>query len=334
MEPVVKEVDGKAIWEDQFTPVESDMAKMEVELMMRQLALDPILAPLLAQSPHKPFCGLYKFWNNGKGELRFFSLLVPCPNKATADFLNTQDWGEYYIPFQGQCWCLVFPYPGGAVSHIPKDPRTIALGHAIRALLPAYVRGDVEDVEYEFPGWTDNVPDYPSVALGCSNLMTLNQYFRYRKKILSMASTLIPNVKTLGIHLCGYEGITAVDGLSVGWRHADGQWQPELTAEREITQYAHALLAESGLGLPHQWRPCRFIGLDVRIADRTLYISGETAAVEAALAILEPMRTLQNRLRHLSPIASLKRVEFDLHGKPVAFPFQFQAEEEEVLSYA
>ena len=324
MEPVVKVIDGKEIWEDQFTPAECRRGELEVDALLAKLALDPILAPLLARCPHKPFCGLYKFWEKDKGELRFFSLLVPCPDRATADFLNNQDWGEYYIPFQGQCWCLAFPYPGGAVSHIPKDPRANALEAAVRALLPAYVRSDVEKVEYEFTGWSESYSDFPVVFLGCSTLVTFNQYFRYREAIQSLVRTLIPEAKRLSFHLAGYEGITAVDGLMASWRWEDGQWQGHPVEEREITQYAYALLAESGLELPHQWRPCRFVGLDARIGDRVLYLSGERDAVQAALAILEPMRVLQNRLRYLSPLAALERVEFDLGGKPVAFPFEGQ----------
>ena len=69
MEPVVKVIDGKEIWEDQFTPAECRRGELEVDALLAKLALDPILAPLLARCPHKPFCGLYKFWEKDKGEL-------------------------------------------------------------------------------------------------------------------------------------------------------------------------------------------------------------------------------------------------------------------------
>ncbi len=307
-------------FEDELTFVASLRGKAEVARMMENIAADPVLSPLLSRC-QRPYIGIFPVHQVGS---EFASLVIPCPDRVTAQYLNSLDWGHHYMPFQGSLWCIVFKHPQGHFSHIPKDPRIVALTAALRALVSPVVLADVEVADVEFPGWNQVLENSPVLMLGCSRLETLNEYLKHMDAIQAVAMALIPELQRMSLHLCGYgSGITACDGIMLSWmRSKDGWWQPELTPQKQAHNCAVALLHDAGLDWPFKREESctRYIGLDVAIHEQTLSLSGERDAVNAVLALLQPIEALAARLQSIPPIAGLRRIELTLEGQTQSFP--------------
>ena len=302
-------------------------SEQEVTRLLLEAQVDPILGPVLARCD-RPKVGPFFFKSSGiTCEHSLTVLVIPCPDRETADFLRSVSWDWFFIRFWGACHCIVFQFPESFHTVVPREPRSVALTGAVRALVSGEIEPDVEDIELTSSGWM-SLPGYPTISLGCSKLATLNEYLRHIQRIQSLAIALVPELQSLDIFFCAHDGIMAYEGISIGWLRTVEGWQLKPLEPGEVNLFALALLSETGLTLPFAWSGrttpsstrIRFTALDASICDRTLSLSGTRDALNACLALLDPLRRLVNRLRHIPQIAQLERVEFSFDDGAIAFP--------------
>ena len=294
-------------------------AETELKRLRLELSLDPILSPVLAR------CGRPQIVPEDMGDSveRWPVLAIPCPDREAAEFLRRVDWDWHYIPFRDSCRCLLLEFPGGKYYLQPQDPRLEALRAAIRALLPSDCVDDIDLIEVESSGLDRTVrASYQLVGsaccLGTLNLVALNEMLKRLDAIRLLVKALFPDLKELSLHCLGVakDDITShhglsLDGLSLDFDHpANDQMLPL------------ALLSEAGLRWPFQpfGDGCPYyIGLKALIWDEQLLVKGDADAVDACIALLEPLRALVGQLRHIPPIAALEVVEFYVRGRDTVY---------------
>ena len=306
----------------------------KIDRLLLEIAQDPILSSVIKRCK-RPYFG--HFVNPMDYTSRWLNLIVPCPDRETADFLQScPSWDWHWIPFDGTGARLIFAFPGGEFHLSPKDPRVKAFQAAIIPMLSPEVTTDVY-VEYTPFDWLDHKsghvfgiqerePDHfePYLGVNCSRLDVFNELMGLSSMFLRLIDTLMPSeLNRFCIGLFGHDGITGFESFCTEWLPSPDGWQ--LQEADSLTPYALALLDAAGLEWPihsidHEW--C-FVGLQVEICDDcTLHISGTHEAVKACLPLLEPIREQVQQLCYLPPIATLERVEFELGGETISHPLQ------------
>ena len=288
-------------------------AENELKRLRLELSLDPILSPVLARCSRPQLVPE----DMGYSVKDWPVLVIPCPDREAAEFLRRIDWDWHYIPFQDACRCLVLEFPSGKYYLQPEDPRENAFAAAVRELIPTSVVNDIDLIEVEGAGFED-INDFPWINLGCSRLVTFNEMLKRADAIGALARALFPNLKRLILLCMGreHDDINAFGGVDFEWP------TPGLKKSYNDEMLPLALLSEAGLKLPFcsfQTKVPYYIGLKALIWDEQLLVKGEADAIDACIALLEPLRALVGQLRHIPPIAALEVVEFYVHGRDTVY---------------
>ena len=269
-------------------------AQTEVERLILQLQADPIAAPIIAR------CGRPNVEYRGDGKTYLVPMLViPCPDCEVISQLQGLDWGWHYFPFFDNAWGICFETPGGFAQYqYPKDPRIKTLAAILSAYLPDAVAADVEIENHQC--WADEM----RLTLCCSTLVTLNELFRHWDALNRFALALIPDLSQFTLFLTD-DVLPSSSCILLDWHRNRDRWEP-YQHEQFADRFALALLYEAGL----DWRMDRdaYGELQATIRGDTLQLAGDNDAVDACLALIEPLQALIAQLRSIPQIASLKRI--------------------------
>lgn len=311
----------------------------KINCLLADIERDPILAPVMARC-ERPYVG-YRV-DLMDDTCRRLVLVIPCPDRQTADFLySCPVWGWYWLPFEGGCNCIVFAFPTGELYLWPDNPKIKAFESAIVPFLPSAVMSDVEVqyarfcwIDYDFDSETFEVldphPNYfePYLGVDCSRLPVLNELLAIAPMLLKLVNALMPSLLNrfcIGLYGLDDALITGYETIGFEWLPSPDGWQ--LQEQKSLRPFALALLEESGLNWPvapskGEKRGYHFVGLDADIHETTLHLSGDADAVRACLALLEPMRKLVSELPYVSAIAALEQVKFVIDGETIVHPLQ------------
>ena len=277
-------------------------ARTEVDRLILQLQADPIAAPLIAR------CGRPAVEYRGDGKTYLVpKLIIPCPDRAAVHQLKRLDWDWYYIPFFDNTWGICFETPTGfSQYHYPTDPRIETLAAILSAYLPEAVAADVEIDNGQC--WDGEV----WITLCCSTLVSLNELFRHWDALNRFAVALVPDLMRFSLFLTD-DVLPGNSCILLDWYLNQGRWEP-FKQEQFTDRFALALLYEAGFEWLSDWNAYR--GLQASLRGDTLQLAGDNDAVDACLALIEPLRALIAQLRSIPQIARVKRLAVT-HTRPL-----------------